>query len=142
MRDRQVMNWRRAQRRRKVERASIQRRSGGRRRRRPHPRYLSPLPCFLSPSLSLPSLAPSLEQTLWRRRRDVSPFTAALEPALAAPLRRFPWTRGFGLVSERRFSADQPGDRTGHLGHFLFGENCRTRLQIRATCVSLTGPIN
>lgn len=48
-------------------------------------------------SVSLPSLAPSLEQTLWRRRRDVTPFTAALEPALPAPLRRFPWQRGFGL---------------------------------------------
>lgn len=42
-------------------------------------------------------LSPSLEQTLWRRRRDVTPFTAALEPALPAPLRRFPWQRGFGL---------------------------------------------
>lgn len=40
-----------------------------------------------------------MEQTLWRRRRDVTPFTAALEPALAAPPRRFPWTRGFGLVN-------------------------------------------
>lgn len=48
-------------------------------------------------SVSLPSLAPSLEQTLWRRRRDVTPFTAAPEPALPAPLRRFPWQRGFGL---------------------------------------------
>lgn len=139
MRDRQVMNWRRTQSRARLHTEKKWRAAAA--AASPSLPFSSPL-FSLSLSLSLPSLAPSLEQTLWRRRRDVSPFTAALEPALAAPLRRFPWTRGFGLVSERRFSADQPGDRTGHLGHFLFGENCRTRLQIRATCVSLTGPIN
>lgn len=77
----------------------------------PLPLLSSPLP--LSSSLFLPSLAQSLEQTLWRRRRDVTPFTAALEPALAAPLRRFPWRWGFGVVNQRGYSADRPGTEPG-----------------------------
>lgn len=105
--DRRRMNWRKS--------TSVQSRANLRRRQQqPPPSTTFPFPpCSASPA-SLPSLALPLEQTLWRRRRDVSPFTAALQPALAAPLRRLPWSRGFGLVTERRFfSADQPGTEPG-----------------------------
>ncbi|KAK5916845.1 hypothetical protein CgunFtcFv8_011788 [Champsocephalus gunnari] len=98
------MDWRKS--------TSVQSRANLHLQQQPHPCLSSSLfPLFLP--VSPLSLALSLEQTLWRRRRDVTPFTAALEPALAAPLRRFPWRPGFGVVNQRRFSADRPGAEPG-----------------------------
>lgn len=118
MPDRQVMKWRKStsvQSRANLLLSLLLQRQQQRQQRQPHPCLSSPLssPLSLSSSLFLPSLAPSLEQTLWRRRRDVTPFTAALEPALAAPLRRFPWRWGFGVVNQRGYSADRPGTEPG-----------------------------
>lgn len=84
----------------------------------PPPLLLFPGSLFLLLSFSPPLSLLSSEQTLWRRRRDVTPFTAALEPALPAPPRRFPWRRGFGVVNQKcRLSADRPEGGGG--GAFL-----------------------